>query len=542
MTKKIIALSAIAAMATTTVASTDVDSRLDAMEKKIQKLEKKLKKTKKQLTEVKKHDGQDDIKWDVDYRTSFDSIHYTHKSGAKSSNPDLMTHRLWLGMGFSPNDNTLFKGKLSSFKAFGDSSNHSQANTNPGYADFDWITSENAQDNSIKVKEAYWFYMNDTFVGNEVPWTISIGRRPSTDGLGINLREGMKDNSPLSHTVNVEFDGMSSRFDLDKVTPLKGGWFKLCTGRGLTNAKPRFQNTGDDYAADGTQSNTNDINMYGFLFVPYDDGQYSIHTNWARAENLIGFDKAGMSDAGMVSNGMDPATKYANGAAINWLDGTTITYDAQGNPTNQPNTSASAQALNKATAASVYAPKFKNFGDMDLMTLMFKAEGLGDGINDFLDDTTFFASWAQSKTRPKGNYGTGGMLGSNESKTGTSTWLGVNMPCPMTDDGRFGVEWNKGSKYWRSVTYGEDTMAGSKIATRGTAFEMYYNKPINNALSFNLRYTSIKYAYTGSNAFFGDDGAAFDINTDSTTLQRAGLYGDPVKKATDLRASVSYRF
>jgi hypothetical protein len=524
MTKRIIALSAIAAMATTSVASTDVDTRLDAMEKKIQSLEKKLKKAKKTITKIKKHDGQDDIKWDVDYRTSFDSIHYTHNSGAKSSNPDLMTHRLWLGMGFSPNENTLFKGKLSSFKAFGDSSNHSQANVNPGYADFDWITSENAQDNTVRVKEAYWFYMNDTFMGNQVPWTISVGRRPSTDGLGINLREGMEANSPLSHTVNVEFDGLSSRFNLDKVTPLKGGWFKICTGRGLTNAKPRFQNTGDDYAADNTASNKNDINMYGFLFVPYDDGQYSVHTNWARAENLIGFDKAGMSAAGAVAQGYTPASMQ--------------TYQGSGNPADL----VAIQPHEKAGYQSEYAPKFKNFGDMDLMTVMFKAEGLGDGINDFLDDTLFFASWAQSKTRPKGSYGTGGMLGSNESKTGTSTWIGANMPCPMTDDGRFGIEWNKGSKHWRSVTYGEDTMAGSKIAARGTAIEVYYNKPINNALSFNLKYTSIKYDYTGSNAFFGDDGAAFDINTDSRTLQQNGLYGDPVKKATDLRASVSYRF
>ena len=173
---------------------------------------------------------------------------------------------------------------------------------------------------------------------------------------------------------------------------------------------------------------------------------------------------------------------------------------------------------------------------MDLFTVMFKAEGIGDGISDFLDDTRFFASWAQSKTRPKGDYGTGGMLGSDESETGSSTWIGLNMPCPITEDGRLGIEWNKGSKYWRSVTYGEDTMAGSKIATRGTAWEVYYDKPLTEYLSFNARYTKMDYDYTGSNSFFGDDGAPLTMDE----AQAAGM--NPVEEAQDIRFAITYKF
>ena len=514
--RKLVTLSAIAALSTAAFASADLEAKIAELEKKITKLEKKQDKNKKNIIELKQHDGQDDIKWDVDFRTAMDSIHYKHASGAESSNPDLLTNRLQLGMGFQPNDNTIFKGKLAYMKAYGDSANHSQANTQPGYANFDWVTNENANDNTVKVKEAYWLYMNDTFLGTQVPWTFSIGRRPSTDGLGINMREGMKDNSPLSHTVNVEFDGLSSKFNLDKVTGVNGMWWKLCTGRGLTNAKQRFSpdGTGTDYAADQTASNVHDVNMYGFIFVPYDNGQYSVHTNWARAEHLIGFDKMDMIKYGVVSQGHDPEDYFGG------------TYTAI----------ASEDMLGYQMA---YAPKFQDVGNMDLFTAMFKAEGLGNGINDFLDDTRFFASWAQSKTNPQGGHE---MLGSTESQTGHSTWLGINMPCPLTKDGRIGVEWNKGSKYWRSVTYAEDTMTGSKIAARGTAVEAYYNKPINNALSFNLRYTKVTYDYTGSNAFFGSDGAAYDIDTAASTLQANGLYGDPVKEATDFRASISYRF
>ncbi|MCK9336287.1 MAG: DUF3373 domain-containing protein [Arcobacteraceae bacterium] len=473
-----------------------LEAKLAQNSSEIEKVDKKLERTNKNVTDVKIMANNDNIKWDVDFRTSFDAIHYKHASGAKSSNPDLLTNRLWLGMGFAPDENNLFKGKLSYNKAYGDTANHSQSNTNPGYANFDWVTNENATDNTIKVKEAYWLYMNDTFVGNDVPWTISIGRRPSTDGLGINTREGMKDNSPLAHTVNVEFDGMSAKFDLDKVTGVDGMWWKLCTGRGLTNATPRF---GGDYAIDSTIDNK-DINMYGFIFVPWDNGQYSVRTNWARAENLIGFN-------------------------------TESTYSAMG--------FSSAQITGMGLNAANIDGSFHNVGDMDLATVMFRADGIGDGINDFLDSTVAFASWAQSKTRPNGR--NGGMLGTTDSKTGHSTWIGIDMPLMLTDYGRWGIEWNKGSKYWRSITYGEDTMAGSKIATRGTAWEIYYNQPLTKALHFNARYTYMKYDYTGSNGFFGTDGMPMSW-TEVQQYTAMGMTADPVKEASDLRLSISYRF
>ena len=509
--KKLITLSAFAALTTSSLLGADVDAKISEMEAKITALEEKLSQTSKTLNEVKAHDATDNIKFGVDFRTAIDNIQYKQASGAKASNPDLLTNRLWLNMGYAPDANNMFKGKLSYLKAYGDSANHAQANTNPGYANFDWVTNENATDNTLKVKEAYWLYMNDTFMDTQVPWTISIGRRPSTDGLGINMREAQKENSPLSHTVNVEFDGLSAKFDLDKVTGVKGMWWKLCTGRGITNATPRFNMpNGTDYAADSSQQHDN--NMYGFIFVPYDNGQYSISTNWAKAEHMIGFSTASTYEM----MGLDDTE-------INGM------LTMQGVPF-----TAAQLGLDNASGDGA----FKDVGDLTLFTAMFKAEGVGSEINDFLDNTRVFASWAQSKTNPNGNHG--GMLGSTDSKTGSSIWIGANMPCLFTEDGRIGVEWNKGSKYWRSVTYGEDTMAGSKIAARGTAVEVYYTKPINKALNFDLRYTKIKYDYTGSNGFFGAEGQP--MSWSEVAGMSTMMSADPVKEATDLRASVSYRF
>lgn len=465
-------------------------------EKRLANVEKKVATNYTKINEVKTHDANDNIKWDVDFRTAIDNIQYKHASGAKSKNNDLMTNRLWLGMGYSPDDNTIFKGKLSYNKAFGDSANHSQANTTPGYANFDWVTNENATDNTLKVKEAYWLYTEDELMGSKIPWTISVGRRPSTDGLGINLREGMKDNSPLSHTVNVEFDGMSAKLNLEKITGVQGMWWKFCGGRGLTNAKARFQMDGTDYAEDSSK-NPN-VDMLGFIFVPYDDGQYSIHTNYARALNLIGYTQT----------------------SINTYNAAYATYVGTPNATNY--------------SSLIYAsPAFNDVGDMDLATIMLKTYGIGDGISDYLDDTIAFASFAWSKTLPNSL----GMLGSTESKIGNSIWLGVNAPCPIdTEDSRIGIEWNKGSKYWRSVTYGEDTLAGSKIATRGTAWEIYRTSKINDALSWSIRYTHMQYDYTGSNAFFGAEG------TPMTMGQAVAAGQDPIKEAQDIRATISYRF
>ena len=70
--------------------------------------------------------------------------------------------------------------------------NHSQSNTNPGYANFDWVTNENATDNTVKVKEAYWLYNKEKLFGADVPWGASVGRRPSTDGLPTNIKKMTK--------------------------------------------------------------------------------------------------------------------------------------------------------------------------------------------------------------------------------------------------------------------------------------------------------------------------------------------------------------
>ena len=471
-------------------------------EKRITKIEKKLTRVSKTATAAKIQSAADNIKWDVDFRTQVDNIQYKHADGSKSKNNALLTNRLLLGAKYQADENSSFFAKLAYNKAFGDTADHSQSNTNPGYANFDWVTNENATDNTVKIKEAYWLYSNDTLFDADIPWTVSIGRRPSTDGLPINIRNNQKANSPLSHVVDVEFDGFSVKFDTEETTGWTGSWLKICGGRGLTNATPRFDMFSPAYSTDNTKNI--DVDMLGIIAVPYDDGQYSVHFNYARAWNLIGYD----------------------GNSINQFYGAYGNYQNASQTYQQTPTSNNLGLLNdSAFAMNIAAPSFKDVGDIDFATILFKTEGIGDGISDYLDDTTVFASFAMSKTRPNSL----GMLGSKESETGTSVWLGVNAACPISpDDSRIGFEWNKGSKYWRSMTNAEDTYAGSKIAVRGQAWEVYRNQKLTDALSFGVSYVYIDYDYAGSNSFFGEDG-----NPNSTL---------DVVSAQDVRAYMRYKF
>ncbi len=87
---------------------------------------------------------------------------------------------------------------------------------------FDWTSNEALTDNTLKVRQAYWLYLGDSAFGADMPWTFSVGRRPSVNGFLANLSQDDVEASPLGHLINVEFDGLSSKLDLSKVTGVPG--------------------------------------------------------------------------------------------------------------------------------------------------------------------------------------------------------------------------------------------------------------------------------------------------------------------------------
>jgi len=148
-------------------------------------------------------------------------------------------------------------------------------------------------------------------------------------------------------------------------------------------------------------------------------------------------------------------------------------------------------------SVSMTASEFEQYGDMDGAAISVMVDGLTE--EGYFADAKVFASYAWTKSNPSSG---SSMMGSSDSETGTSYWVGAQLP--VDEKGVFGLEYNHGSEYWRPFTYGEDTMIGSKMATRGDAIEAYFTYQLTDALSAQVRYTKIDYDYTGSNGFFGN--------------------------------------
>ncbi len=480
--KKMITMSLVAAATTVAFASTasdiaDLQSQIDALKAKTGK--------------INAQSANDNLKWGVDFRTAYDNINYDLADGSSRSNDSLLSMRLWLNMAYAPDAHNIFKGQLSMNKAFGADfggyeSSMSRAFSMGGM--FDWTANEALTDNNLKVRQAYWLYLGDKAFGADIPWTFSIGRRPSTNGFLANLSQDDAAQSPLAHVINVEFDGLSSKLDLSNVTGVPGMSFKVCLGYGSTNAAPLFDRLdGTSYSED--ENSLSDIKLGGFIFEPYNDGQYIVKATWYRAFDLPGFDET--------------------------------------------------EFMNAFMAGSMAGGNFNQSGNMDGAALSVLVDGLTD--EGYMADVKLFGSVAWSKTDPDGgiNPNTGtpyNMLGSIESETGSSYWFGAYLPVGEgAEYGTVGLEYNHGSQYWRPFTYAEDTMIGSKIAARGDAWEANYTYQINDALSLQARYVSIDYEYTGSNSFFGADGTPMkidDIKAGAAMWTQLGGTADPASGAT----------
>ncbi len=446
-----------------------LETELEEDEEEESDLREDMEEMQEEISELNQQTSGDNLKLSVDFRTSLDNLQYKMTDGSSVKNSALMINRLWLNMSYKANENVSFTGQLAYNKAFGARS----TGANPvGFETFDWITNENAYDDIVRVRSAYFYYVNDTFLSLDIPWTFSIGRRPSTGGHLINFREDDAAASPSGHSINVEFDGLSSKFTLNEEW---GTYLKFCAGRGYSNAQPRFSAT--PYA---TADDTSNIDLGGLIFVPYSDGQYQLFTQFYYANNLIDAGPENPSDAST----MDPSGFHTVGG------------------------------LSSATMALIVA-------------------GIGNEWSDYLDETTLFLSAAASYTNP--NSGST-MLGSADEELGISVWVGLNMPSLVSDEGFWGLEYNAGSKYWRSITYAEDTNIGSKIAARGDAYEIYFTEPlVEDSLSMQLRATYIDYRYTGSNGFFGSNtGTPVEI----ATLNSPAV----VQSASDVRFYIRYKY
>lgn len=419
-----------------------------------------------------------------------------------NTNSSIFTNRLRIRMKAKVNSHLSFTGRLAMYKTWGDSSNVSWFDGSFSSMHLDGNSGAIPTDDAVRVERAYFVYGNEFA---DVNWHVSFGRRPSTAGFGMeNKTNAPLGGSPSGHIIQWNFDGASLGFGLEEVTGIPGLNFKICYGMGYEGGHGTINSMVSDDQVD-------DVNMWGVVFKLFDNEDYRFVYNWAHA--------FGVTD-GFVGQVAMPF----------YISGKDFDNDGEFDEfTFNPNYGG-------------YMSRFEptaEIGDVDMHSLI--ASG-----NTF--DWSWFLSGAVTMSKPDGRSQNamfqfmeqdGLLCGGDEEckdRTGYSVWAGIMTPELPFTGGKFGVEYNYGSKYWFNFTAAEDALTGSKLATRGQVYEAYYHQPIvGNRFFATLGYKYYDYDYTGSGSPLGAPVKIDDANAFNTMM--------PVKdKVHDFYVTGTFRY
>lgn len=422
-----------------------------------------------------------------------------------TNNSTLYTNKLRIRLNSRVNSNLSFAGRLAMYKVWGDATDVQWMDGTYKSMYLDGNAGAVPTDDKLHVERAYFVYNNAM---GPIDWHFSFGRRPSVNGPGKeNAEYSTLGGSPVSHIIQWQFDGASLQFNFENLIQwLPGSFVKLCYGKGYESG---WGSSNAMSANNGliASPEIDDVEFLGLIVKFYDDEQYKLWYNYARG--------IGVTD-GFTGSVVMPFA--ITGQDYN-LDGEYEEFQFD------PNYTAGSSRL-EATA---------EVGDMEWHALMAQGETFG---------FSWFASAAMSKSHPDGRSRAAmyqfmemdEMLGSSDSKTGTSYWFGVATPDLPFTGGKLGFEYNQGSKYWVSMTAGEDDLVGSKLAVRGKVYEMYYHQPIIGSRLFaTLGYQHFDYDYTGSGSYLGAPVKLDDANALNTMM----AVTDKVDK---FYASFTYRY
>jgi Protein of unknown function (DUF3373) len=394
------------------------------------------------------------------------------------TNNALFTTRLRLDLKAKPTRSLSFIGRLSAAKVFGDSTGVKWFNGGPNAVTMDGNVHSNGSDSALRVERAFFTYFGDM---GEVPYHFSVGRRPALGGAPSEFStSSMVGGSPMAHGINWQFDGASLGFKLAEVTGIPGADFKLCWGVGFESGV----GSGNSYSM-SYNSDVDDMQFAGWIANLYEDEHTKIVNMYAHAANVTdGF--TGLVVMPFTLNGLD-----FNG------DGQFDQFQMNAN---------SGGFISRTEPSA-------NIGSIDIVTLLGQSQ---------FKQVDFFVDLALSHARPSGIsanpmmqfLGTDALLNSNgeqNDRTGYSVWAGIKTDLPW--QATIGFEYNWGSEYWIAFTGGEDNPAGSKLATRGSVYELFYNHPmVDNKLTLSIGAQYYDYDYSGSGNPMGAPVKIEDLN------------------------------
>ncbi|BDY06168.1 hypothetical protein F0521_32090 [Ferrimonas sp. YFM] len=408
------------------------------------------------------------------------------------------TTRLRLNLKAKVWDNVSFAGRLTMFKSWGDST---EVNVFDSWNSFtmDGTSSGHPNGDTVRVERAYFDWKN--IGGTE--FYLSVGRRPSTYGYPTNFRENeLRGGTPSGHLVNFNFDGATVGYHTEHLTGMEGQVVRFCYGQGYESQWGNGELFGN--------TSVDDVHLGGFNIDILNDGT-----------NFLQFILFGAKD---VADGFK--------GTMSMPDELLAMFGQDG--------------MGNVTPVVRYQPS-TNIGDIYLSGLTFVREE-DSGIK-------WFTSLGWTRTDPNGNFGMFGGLNNdplyqmisqtemdpnpigttdNEAHDGYSIYAGIQIP---VGDGKFGLEYNYGSKYWTPFTQAQDDPIGSKLATRGHAYEGYYIHDINPKTFVKFAALYYDYEYTGSGSPVGAP-----QNIDEVLAGQAFSMLPAMDSAFDVNASITVKF
>ncbi|OQX63497.1 MAG: hypothetical protein B5M56_02750 [Desulfococcus sp. 4484_241] len=480
-----------------------LQKKIDALEKKSTWNEEDIEDLSNRVDKTEMHTVSDKISFGLEFRTKAESIHYDDMLRAPNAlvsafftpvtsggfngatlaqirtamgtmplppvekydayNGIIFTNKLRLNMKGRLNQHLSFAGRLAAYKVFGDSTGIKFNQGSLGDVTFDGTTSSLPHGDTIRMERAYFVYKDD--IGPDVHYHFSAGRRPATEGPPLEYgRYDLVGGSPLAHIINWQFDGLSLGFNFGDAIGIPGASFKLCYGVGFEN------DYGNSTTLGYNGSDLKDVHLAGFISNLYNDGTTRVMLNYSHAWDITD---------GFTGLTVMPFTVAKDSTGKYSFTQNTGGFITRMEPTN-------------------------NIGSWDAATLLLSSR-IGDkdkGIDWFVSGAWSHTDPSEMSRNPFYEIMGMGLLSSNgnlESHSGYSVYAGAVLPMPF--EGRLGLEYNHGSRYWFNFTGAEDSLVGSKLAARGDVYEVYYIQPVyghNFFVKLGSRYYDYKYTGSGS--------------------------------------------
>lgn len=398
----------------------------------------------------------------------FGMMGYNPTAATTYKNDTTYTNRFRLNMRAKAMENLEFKARLAMYKVWGMQNNTADYTYNNGMGGgqfmlsslaFDGSATRQPQDSVLRVDRAF---MNWNAIGGSPVW-FSIGRRPVTDGPPAHMRMGLDEKmaTPVAY-MDYPFDGASLGYAYENLFGIHDapGRVRLCYGRGFESG-PTDNGNG-----------LNDVDFGGLSWDVYDKGR-----RFFNFQSFGAFNMFNVPDNVSFVNPIEFAVWENDNTQYNPLD------------------SSKDMTLNRANLGDIYHTS---------AVYMSKVQGL----NYFLT-----GGWSHTNARGMDEMGTS-LLGSwweePQDHDGYSVLMGVRYDLDSLGL-KLGAEYNWGSEYWISFTPGHDDLYASKLATRGSVYELYtvYDIPAGAAISkyskafIRLGYQHYDYKYTGSGFWLG---------------------------------------